>query len=427
MMNAARMIVSVVLAASLCGCDEAPAPQPDVVATATATASAGASRPIGRTDKPEIAIKILEGDIANAERALLAEPKSVRRMGALVAARMQEASMLGRIGALDEVVRLGELAVETAPKDGQAWLVRARSRAAVHRFGEALSDLDKADALGARSDLRMATRSSLLLATGKYDEALAIARQMREQRETMRTIAWVGYVLGRMGKLDEANEAFKAAEAKFRGTSAFETAWLYFEWGSMLDRNGDEDGAADKYRDAVKRLPQYAHAVGHLVSALSPAEAIAMLEPVTKSSDDPEYKGTLGYFMNKDKPGSGDALLEQATKAYDTLMEKHGLAFADHAGWFYLDVVKKPDRAVEVAEMNLDNRKVPEAYELMIAALVATGDGDAACEMADEALRFKYPSRGSKRFAAEAYDGCGKKDRAAELRAEVGDVGRGKH
>jgi hypothetical protein len=39
--------------------------------------------------------------------------------------------------------------------------------------------------------------------------------------------------------------------------------------------------------------------------------------------------------------------------------------------------------------------------------------------MAEEALDFAYPSRGVKLFSADAYQACGKKDRAAELRAEA--------
>ena len=121
-----------------------------------------------------------------------------------------------------------------------------------------------------------------------------------------------------------------------------------------------------------------------------------------------------------------DALVAEARKGYDELMKAAPLAYADHAGWFYLDVVKDPDRAVKVAEMNLENRRVPEAYALLLAALLAAGEKDEACRSADLAVAFKYPTLGMNRMAARAFESCGRKDDGAKLRAEA-KAPRAKH
>ena len=62
---------------------------------------------------------------------------------------------------------------------------------------------------------------------------------------------------------------------------------------------------------------------------------------------------------------------------------------------------------------------MPDAYELYIAALLEAEQNDEACTQADAGLAHKYPSRGLKLYAANAYAACGKKDKAAGLRKSL--------
>jgi len=294
----------------------------------------------------------------------------------------------------------------------------------VHRFAEALPLFDKAEELGVDAFTLASPRAAVLLGLGKFDEALAMAQEIRKRRPKTGALGFHAAVLGKMGKYAEADAIFAEAEANYHGVSAFEVAWLYFEWGAMWDRAGQGKKAKNKYQLAVNRLPQYAHAIGHLANFAKPAVAESLFRKIMETSDDPEYVAGLSWTLEKQKPGSGVEMLAKAKAGYVALMKKYPLAFADHAGWFYLEIAKQPDRALEVAELNFANRKIPEAYELMIAALMGTGDSAGACEMAEEALDKKYPSRGVKLFAADAYDACGKKDRAAELRKEAKNAAR---
>jgi tetratricopeptide (TPR) repeat protein len=226
-------------------------------------------------------------------------------------------------------------------------------------------------------------------------------------------------VLGRMNRQGEADKLFAKAIEKYRGTSPFGIAWIYFEQGSMLDRAGETNRARELYKKAVEKLPMYAHAVGHLAVLVPPPEGQALLEGVVELADDPEYRALLGGIQEKRHPGAGKALIERAKRGYERAMKELPLAFADHAGWFYLDVVKDVDRAVEVAELNLAARQVPEAFELALAAQVAAGEKDDACTTADRALELKYVTPSVKRRAAAAYAACGKKDRSSELEKEL--------
>lgn len=427
-MSAAGKIIAIGLAAlAFVGCeDKASKPSPKGTATAATPASSAPSTSAwqpshtAKTTSYAMAVRNHDRQIADTERRLEKDPDDLGVMGKLVGQLQTSASRLGRLAALDRVVALGERAVEKHPKKAEAYLLRARTRGAVHRFDEALADLKKAEQLGAEpADTRL-NRATVLLGLGKYDEALQLARRANDTRKTPTTLTIVAAILGRMGKLAEADERFAEAERSYIGVNPFQLAWIYFEWGSMYDRAGKGDEAAARYRAAVDRLPGYAHAAAHLAWQTSKAEAKALLKPVLESSDDPEYVAMMASFEEKEEPGSGKAMMAEAKAAYGKLMDKHPLAFADHAGWFYLDMVKDVDRAVEVAEMNLKARQVPEAYELVIASLNAAKETDEACRRADEALAHPYPSLGVRVLAARAYEACGKKDRAAELKKLVG-------
>lgn len=438
-MSAAGKIFGIGLAAlSFVGCkdDPTPAPAPTASATASATNVAGpnggsAWQPshTARTTSYQMAVRNHDKQTADTERRLKLKPGDVGITSTLVGQLQTSSSRLGRLEALDRIVALGEEAVAKHPDDAEAYLLRARTRGAVHRFPDALADLDKAEKLGTDSKQTVLSRATIQLGLGNYDEALKLANAALEQRKTPTTLTIVAAVLGRMGKLDEAEKRFTEAERSYVGVNPFQLAWIYFEWGSMYDRAGMPEEAEARYRAAVDRLPGYAHAVGHLAALTSPSEAKALLEPITKSSDDPEYVANLAAILNAEDAGSGKVKMSEATARYAALMSKHPLAFADHAGWFYLDAVGKIDEAVEVAEMNLAARKVPEAYELVIASLVAAKERDEACLRADEGLAHPYPTPALKEFAAKAYEACGKKDLAAELRAslEGAKAGRGKH
>jgi len=428
-MSAASKITAIGLAAlsfvSLGGCESDPAPAPMATATVAPSDSTQAApagwRPshTARTTSYAMAVRNLDSQIADTERKLKDEPDRLGLMAKLVGQLQTSVSRLGRLRALDRVVALGEEAVAKHPDDPKAYLLRARASGAVHRFDEALADLDHAEKLGAAPAQTRLSRATIHLGLGGYDRALALARGALEQRKTPTTLTIVAAVLGRMGKLTEAEKRFAEAERSYVGVNPFQLAWIYFEWGAMYDRAGRRDDAEARYRAAVERLPGYAHAVGHLAALVAPAEARALLEPIVASSDDPEYVANLAALKNAEEAGSGRAMMAEATEGYAALMKKHPLAFADHAGWFYLDAVGQVDAAVEVAEMNLKARKVPEAYELLVASLVAANERDEACRRADEGLARPYPTLALKSFAAKAYEACGKKDRAAELHASL--------
>lgn len=432
-MRGAAGMIQVILAA-LCfgGCgqgERSPAPGatsqgisvPSVVTSASAQ---GPRRSIETAVPADIALR-------NFDRTWKAAEKKLQKSGKkgstdLVAVYIAKSSRLGQVSFLPRALEQAQAVVADKPKSAMGHQTLAQALGAVHRFGEAEKALARAAELGrSDNDLRQ-QRGVLAMALGRYDEAYALLHEQREKFPNAVTWALEGSILGRMGKHDEADAAFAKSEAMYIKASPFVVSWILFERAGMWDRAGDVEQAKRYYRFSLQALPQHAHATGHLAALLPPTEAIPLLEGILPTSDDPEYRAMLGRLKNEQQAGSGDALIAEAQNGYDELMKAAPLAFADHAGWFYLDVAKKPDLAVEVAEKNLENRKVPEAYELLLAALLASGEKDEACRIADLAVAFKYPTRGMKRMAARAFESCGRKDDGAKLRVEV-EAPRAKH
>jgi hypothetical protein len=94
---------------------------------------------------------------------------------------------------------------------------------------------------------------------------------------------------------------------------------------------------------AVRRVPAYAPALGHLAevdAALGARDAaIDRLRPLAVSSDDPEYAASLaGVLRDAGHPEEAEQWRISAAARYDELVLLHPEAFADHAADFWLSV-----------------------------------------------------------------------------------------
>ena len=86
---------------------------------------------------------------------------------------------------------------------------------------------------------------------------------------------------------------------------------------------------------AVRRVPAYAPALGHLAevdAALGALEAaIDRLRPLAVSSDDPEYAATLaGVLGDAGRPLEAEHWRVRAASRYEELVSRHPEAFAHH-------------------------------------------------------------------------------------------------
>ena len=291
--------------------------------------------------------------------------------------------VLGSIADAERAAALADELVGQVPSDARSFVARARMRGLFHRFASALTDLDTAAALGGdRVDLD-AERAAIYQALGRHDEALAIRRLAVDSQADFSALAALAGVYGERGEMDEAERWFTAATRRYRGTSPFPLAILEFQRGQLWMEHDDLRRARAWFDAAVRRLPAYVPARGHLAeldAALGDmAAAIARLRPLALASDDPDYATQLARIL--DDAGQTEEAHTWRGKAearYDELLARHQDAFADHAAEFWLTIGGDPERALSLARQNPSLRQTPRARALVARAAIRSSSVNAS-------------------------------------------------
>lgn len=424
-MHAARATGVVLLALAAChdGGMSCGAPSSTGVPVSAPPSSSAAPTAPGpaerRTTDAALAVRNLDAQIQGLTRLVDQHPNDASAQEKLIRLLLDHGATLGRMADLEEALTGAEALVKAQPDRPDAYRARASARAALHRFQDALADLDKAQALGAKPAELDVARAGVLEGLGRLDDALPLRHRAREARATIMTLGAEAALLGEMGRYDEAEQGFARALAIYRDVSPFPVAWVAMKRGLMWERAGELDRARQHLAEAHARLPLYAHAAAHLAALEPPSRAVAILEPVSRSSDDPQILAQLGEAQRLAGAGDGAALIELAKRRFEDLEQRHPLAIADHAASFWLGPGRDPARGVALARKNVEARPTAQAHELLVDALGQAGKKDAACAAAEEALKLRYPTPRLLDLARRAFKACDKPERAAAVPSAV--------
>ena len=278
--------------------------------------------------------------------------------------------VLGSIADAERAASLADELVARVPSDARSFLARARMRGVFHRFASALTDLDTAAALAGDRVVLDAERAAIYQALGRYDEALAMRRLAVDGNADFIGRAALAGVYGDRGEMDEAERWFSAATRCYRGTSPFPLAMLEFQRGKLWIEHDDLRRARAWCDAAVRRLPRYVPAQGHLAELDAArgetAAAIARLRPLALASDDPDYATQLARVLSDaGQRDEAQVWRRKAAARYDELLARHEDAFADHAAEFWLTIGADRERALRLTRHNLSLRQTPRARALV--------------------------------------------------------------
>jgi tetratricopeptide (TPR) repeat protein len=394
-------------------------PSPGLVHPAAAADPATLHFPATAAELPATDATIAVGNFEGLYRASLESARTQANRPPIMLAGLAATRALyfGRLDDYDRALSAAERVVKLAPRDPEAYLSRAGARQSLHDFAGASADLARAAELGGDRDTIENLRATILQATGKLDEALAIRTRAVAKRATFSSLAALAMVTAERGDTAGAEELFKRAQAAYDDVSPFAIAWLDFQAGLVEERAGRPSMARTLYAAAVARLPQYAPAVGHLAAleaARDPERARDLLEPIVAQSDDPEYEAALAPLVDGPR---GQSLVASAQRRYEESLRLHPAAFADHAARFYLS--RDPKRALALAERNLAARPTQDAYALAVEAALAAGQDARACALADAALTTPHAGAALAVRAAQAFTRCDRADAAGALLASL--------
>jgi tetratricopeptide (TPR) repeat protein len=289
------------------------------------------------------------------------------------------------LGDVDALERLDAVASQFARVDdsSRSALVHAEVAYTVHRFDDARRHLARAVQMGGMSE--EIERHSLTIDQAcdvKLDAVLVARRRIAMASARLEDLVPLGAVLSDLERFAEADAVYRQALYAYNGVSPFALAWTCFQlgilWGELVPEP-DPKLAALWYRRAIGYLPRYAKARVHLAEIYTTEGRIGDAEELLRlalASGDPVAAWRLAdVLIAQERFEEAETQLDAARFGFEELLQKHLLAFADHAAEFYAGSGNDCRRALELARVNVANRPTRRAVKQAHAIAVTADKG----------------------------------------------------
>ena len=277
------------------------------------------------------------------------------------------------LGDLDALDRLETLASQFARVDdsSRAALVHAEVASTMHRFDDARGHLARAALLGGPREAIERQSLTIDQACGMRLEAvLAVRRRVATGAGRLEDLVPLGAVLADLERFAEADAVYRQAFSSYNDVSPFPLAWACFQlgllWGELVPVS-NPDLAALWYGRAIAYVPAYVKARVHLAEIYASqghtGDAEGLLVPAL-SSRDPEVRWRFADVLRAQASlEEAETQLDAARSGFEALLERHLLAFADHAAEFYAASGNDCRRALTLARTNAANRPTRRAVQ----------------------------------------------------------------
>jgi len=193
--------------------------------------------PAFRTTAGAIAVADLDSQI-DTEQRLFAQTQDLALGVQLIDLLSERAQFLGTLEDLDASDDLSLELVRRHPADPSSLLARASVLNGLHRFQEALSELDAAATRGGSPDRIALQRASTLLAMGRATEAAQVFARVNRQYPTLHTLGDEAMARAELGDAQAARNLFRQALSSYRDVSPFPVAWVDFHAAMVEDKLG---------------------------------------------------------------------------------------------------------------------------------------------------------------------------------------------
>jgi len=360
-----------------------------------------------RTTSGEIALANLDATVRAAAAKVAHHPEDAVASRQFVELLVTRGQFRGSIADYERAAEVADAAVRTHPDSADAHLARAQALGTFHLFEASLREAQAAADAKAPARAVAEVRATDFVAEGRFDEAQALGLWNDATYLDSTELATAAVLAGERGQPAESEALFEKARAAFRDVTPFPVAWIAFQHGWLLERQGDRARAKDYFVQAHAVLPAFAHAAVHLAAMDPPDEARTVLEPLLGRTDDPEVDAAYGDALRRlGRADEAKTYIERARVRYGALMAEHPQAFADHAAAFFLGIGQDPQRAFAYASLNAANRRTEAALDLVITAALAAGKPDQACAAAASAESLAYTTPAFRALVKTTRGGC---------------------
>jgi tetratricopeptide (TPR) repeat protein len=267
-------------------------------------------------------------------------------------------------------------------------LIQAQVASMAHRFSDARQHLAEAEIGGAPAADVDRLRLAIDQACGNdLDSVLDARRRIVTETGGLEDFVALGSLLADLRDFDAADRAYKQALQAYRDVSPFPIASVCFQLGMLWGELAPEPRlalAAQWYRQAIAILPMYTKARVHLAEVCCAEGNFGEAEEILRRAmaiGDPEVDWRLGDALaTQGRLKESEACIKVARSGFESLLERHLLAFADHGAEFYAGSGDDLGRALELARVNADNRPTLRAFEQAYTIAISANDATAACE-----------------------------------------------
>lgn len=310
-----------------------------------------------------------------------------------------------------------------------AYKTRAMLNLTLHRVDEAQKDiliLDGHKKVNSHSIAALeGLKGEVAFQQGRYEEAGLHYQKSFDSRPLPRSMARMAVYQWKMGDYSGAELAFTEAESLSHQKEGLFLAWINLQRGLMDLDQGRYNDALVHYQMADRKLPHWWLVEEHIAEIHTLTgrlpEAESAYRRLIQSTGNPEFMDALAEVLvdgepSREREKEADSLIRQAETTYDERLKTFPEATLGHALDHFLRFGEDHDRAIVMAQKNVNLRPGSEAYVLLAKAHLKGGDAAAAGEAIQVALDRPWMNADLCDTAADVFERLGQGNKATAYR-----------
>ncbi|MBC8767936.1 hypothetical protein H4O18_08030 [Arenibacter sp. BSSL-BM3] len=299
----------------------------------------------------------------------------------------------------------------------------ARNYISQHRFKEALELADSSRAMGSGVEESQKLLFDIHMELGSYEKAkhyLDSIKNMSDFDYLIRLAKWNDH----RGDLETAIRFME--KAKDKAESSKNSSLMLWSFTNLADYYGHAGRIQDSYDYYLKSLrldPQNAYAKKGIAWIVfshekNPKEALRILNSVTKNYLSPDYyllKAEIAEYMGN----KAEMTNNLDSYAMAVVNPDYGVMYNVYNVGMYLELTEQYNRALKIAEVEVNNRPTPGSYDLLAYSYFKLGEKDKALEIVKQHIEGKTFEPRILYRTAEIYKAKGEYSKVKELKNEL--------
>ena len=354
--------------------------------------------------------------IAVYQKLAVAKPDDLHYQNLLAGAYIQKMRETTDFGYIDRAEKLVARTLASEGNNYEALRLRSEIGLERHHFAEVARFSREMIRIAPDDSWNWGTLGDALMELGQYDDAADAYQKMMSLRPNQASYNRASYYRWVMGDAKGAIDIMRRAIDA--GSPAPEnTAWCLVDLGNLYFKTGRLDEAAATFAEALRTFPGYHPAFagqGRVFAAQGKiAEAIESFQHAQAVVPMPEYAEALAELY--DRAGKKDEARRQMDllDIVDRMVSANNEKTNRNLALVFADQGRKLERALELAQAELEVRGDVYTYDALAWALFKNGRYQDAEQASERALRFGTPEPVFQFHAGMIAWALGKKDAAA--------------